>query len=109
AASAQAHPGQISRHALRLTGGEELFVAGSTHPCEEDAVLDCYRRLLDVAPALVLVLAPRHVERAEDVVKAVRSRGFTAVRRTKLPGASGVVITGPRVVFLDTWGYLAAL
>src|SRR5438128_5260218 len=56
AASAQAHPGQISRHALRLTGGEELFVAGSTHPGEEDAVLDCYRRLLDVAPALVLVL-----------------------------------------------------
>src|SRR2546427_249139 len=109
AASAQAHPGQISRHALRLTGREELFVAGSTHPGEEDAVLDCYRRLLDVAPALVLVLAPRHIERAEDVVKAVRSRGFTAVRRTKLPGASGVLITGPRVVILDTRGDLATL
>src|SRR2546426_3033653 len=109
AASAQAHPGQISRHALRLTGGEELFVAGSTHPGEEDAVLDCYRRLLNVAPALVLVLAPRHIERAEDVVKAVRSGGFTAVRRTKLPGASGVLITGPRVVILDTRGELATL
>src|SRR5256885_8828013 len=109
AVSAQAHPGQISRHALRLTRGEELFVAGSTHPGEEDAVLDCYRRLLNVAPALVLVLAPRHIERAEDVVKAVRSRGFTAVRRTKLPGASGVLITGPRVVILDTRGELATL
>jgi len=109
AASVAATAGLISRHTLKLTGGEELFVAGSTHPGEEEAVLDCYRRLLDVAPALVLVLAPRHIERAEDVVKAVRSRGFTAVRRTKLPGASGVLITGPRVVILDTRGELATL
>ena len=109
AASVAAAAGLISRHTLKLTGGEELFVAGSTHPGEEDAVLDCYRRLLNVAPALVLVLAPRHIERAEDVVKAVRSGGFTAVRRTKLPGASGVLITGPRVVVLDTRGELATL
>src|SRR2546428_4151449 len=109
AASAQAHPGQISRHALRLTGGEELFVAGSTHPGEEEAVLDCYRRLLDVAPALILVLAPRHVERAADVVRTVQSCGFTAVRRTKLLGAGGAPITGPRVIILDTRGELATL
>src|SRR5207244_5548584 len=88
---------------------EELFVAGSTHPGEEEAVLDCYRRLLNVTPALVLVLAPRHIERAEDVVKAVQSRGFTAVRRTKLPGAGGAPITGPRVIILDTRGELATL
>jgi 3-deoxy-D-manno-octulosonic-acid transferase len=109
ATSAQASPGQISRHTLRLTESEELFVAGSTHPDEEEAVLDCYRCLLDVAPALVLVLAPRHIERAEDVVKALRSRGFAAVRRTKLPGASGAPITGPRVIILDTRGELATL
>src|SRR5256884_47199 len=108
-ASVAATAGLISRHTLRLTGGEELFVAGSNHPGEEDAVLDCYRRLLDVASALVLVLAPRHIERAEDVVKAVRSGGFTAVRRTKLPGASGVLINGPRGVILDTRGELATL
>src|SRR5438094_1552429 len=109
AVSAQATAGLISRQDLRLAGGEELFVAGSTHPGEEEAVLDCYRCLLDVAPALVLVLAPRHIERAADVVKAVRSLGFTAVRRTKLPGASGAPITGPRVVILGTRGELATL
>ena len=109
AVSAQATAGLISRQDLRLAGGEELFVAGSTHPGEEETLLDCYRRLLDIAPALVLVLAPRHIERAEDVVKAVRSRGFTAVRRTKLPGAGGAPITGPRVIILDTRGELATL
>src|SRR5256884_4933038 len=92
AASVAATAGLISRHTLKLTGGEELFVAGSTHPGEEDAVLDRYRRLLNVAPALVLVLAPRHIGRAEDVVKAARSGGFTAVRRTKLPGAAAVCV-----------------
>src|SRR5437588_2715289 len=109
AASAQATAGLLSRQDLRLAGGEELLVAGSTHPSEEEAVLGCYRRLLDVAPALVLVLAPRHIERTEDVVKAVQSHGVTAVRRTKLPGAGGAPITGPRVIILDTRGELATL
>jgi 3-deoxy-D-manno-octulosonic-acid transferase len=109
AVSAQATAGLISRQTLRLADGEELLVAGSTHPGEEEAVLDCYRRLLGVTPALVLVLAPRHIERAEDVVRAVQSRGFTAVRRTKLPGAGGAPITGRRVIILDTRGELATL
>src|SRR5947208_1363014 len=108
-ASAQATAGLLSRQDLGLADGEELLVAGSTHPGEEKAVLDCYRRLLDIAPALVLVLAPRHIERAEDVVKAVQSRGFTAGRRTMLPGAGGVPLTGPRVIILDTRGELATL
>src|SRR5207247_1380680 len=107
AASGAATAGLISRQDLRLAEGEELFVAGSTHSCEEEAVLDCYRRLLDVAPALILVLAPRHIERAEDVVKAVQSRGFTAVRRTKLPGAGGAPSAGPPVLILaKRWGRL---
>src|SRR5207245_11109142 len=85
AASGAATAGLISPQDLRLAEGEELFVAGSTHPGEEEAVLDWYRRLLDIAPALVLVLAPRHIERAEDVVKALRARGFAAASRPKLP------------------------
>src|SRR5256885_2192790 len=42
AASAQAHPGQISRHALRLTGGEELFVAGGDHTGGGEGGVGCY-------------------------------------------------------------------
>src|SRR5437867_7484078 len=80
AVSAQATAGLISRQDLKLAGGEELFVAGSTHPGEEEELLDCYRRLINVAQALVLVLAPRHIERAADGVQAVHSRGLTAVR-----------------------------
>jgi 3-deoxy-D-manno-octulosonic-acid transferase len=91
---------------LGLQSHEELFVAGSTHPIEEEAVLDCYRRLLDVAPGLVLVLAPRHVERAEALEEMARARGFAVVRRTALD-QHGEVLRGPRVILLDTFGELA--
>lgn len=99
----------IKRSDLGLHPHEELFVAGSTHPIEEEAVLDCYRRLLEVAPSLVLVLAPRHIERAEALGGAVRARGFAALRRTRLPEANEGSDKGPRVIILDTRGELASL
>jgi len=104
----QAAGKRLSRGDLGLTDGEELFVAGSTHPGEEEAVLDCYRRLLTVAPACVLVLAPRHSERAEAVCVAARGRGFEAFRRTSLSTLS-TPLSGPRVIVLDTRGELASL
>src|SRR2546427_12292951 len=71
AVSAQATAGLISRQDLRLAGGEELFVAGSTHPGEEEVVLDCYRCLLDVAPAPLLGPAPRPCEAGPEAGRAV--------------------------------------
>jgi 3-deoxy-D-manno-octulosonic-acid transferase len=99
----------IKRSDLGLHRHEELFVAGSTHPVEEEAVLDCYRRLLEVAPALVLVMAPRHIERAETLAGAVRDQGFATLRRTMLPGGTEGPQKGPRVIILDTRGELASL
>ena len=45
------------RASLRLHEGERLFVAGSTHPGEEEALVDCYRSLVTHAPSAVLLLA----------------------------------------------------
>ena len=104
AALTQAAPGRISKRELGVAEDEDLFVAGSTHPGEEEAVLDCYRRLLAVAPSLVLVLAPRHIERADAVCAAARLCGFDVLRRTRLTASAG-----PRVIVLDTRGELAAL
>jgi 3-deoxy-D-manno-octulosonic-acid transferase len=109
AALTQATPGQIAKHDLGLAEGEELFVAGSTHSGEEEAILDCYRRLLDVAPMLVLVLAPRHIERTETVCQEVRAGGLEVVRRSLLSSVTGQRPSGPRVIVLDTRGELASL
>jgi 3-deoxy-D-manno-octulosonic-acid transferase len=90
---------------------EELLIAGSTHPFEEDAILEGYRRVLEIAPRLVLLIAPRHIERANALAANVRARGFPVIKRTDLPGdgAQGRFRQGPRVVILDTRGELALL
>jgi 3-deoxy-D-manno-octulosonic-acid transferase len=92
---------------LLLAEDEELFVAGSTHSGEEEQLLACYRSLLQYSPRLVLLLAPRHIERAAQVEAVAVAKGFAAVRRSRLP--DGVPRKGPRVIVLDTRGELATV
>ena len=90
---------------LGAAPGGLLWIAGSTHRGEEDAILDAHQRLVRRFPGLRLLLAPRHPERAAEVEDLVREHGFRAVRRTALAGR------GDReaVIILDTVGELADL
>ncbi|MBM4124837.1 MAG: 3-deoxy-D-manno-octulosonic acid transferase [Nitrospira sp.] len=101
----------LSRELLGLAGDEEVIVAGSTHPGEEEQILSCYESLRRDWPCLVLLLAPRHIERAGEVEAAVRQRGLAAIRRSELGGglAAGAMQAGPRVLILDTRGELASV
>ncbi len=47
---------------------EKFLVAGSTHPGEEDIIIQVYRELLATYPELGLILVPRHIERTRDVI-----------------------------------------
>lgn len=102
--------GALSRGALGVRDNEELIVAGSTHPVEEDRLLSCYETLLKEFPSLVLLLAPRHIERAAQVEASVKARGLAAQRRSAftqvLPPGGGGSGRG-RVIVLDTRGELA--
>ena len=51
-------------------GGQPLFVAGSTHPGEDDIVIAAFRRVRQTHPGARLVIVPRHPERALMVVAA---------------------------------------
>lgn len=105
----QSHGGAAPPRSMLVTEQEELIVAGSTHPGEEEQLLMGYEQLLRDFPALVLLLAPRHIERAAQVEAMVRARGLAAVRRTALNGASLTEHGRPRVIILDTRGELAAI
>jgi 3-deoxy-D-manno-octulosonic-acid transferase len=97
------------RDRLGLQETEQLFVAGSTHPGEEEALVECYQALVTQCSSAVLLLAPRHIERAESVEAMIRARGMT-VQRCSAIGQAGVPrSTGPRVVLLDSRGELAAI
>lgn len=62
---------------LNFSEKEKIWVVGSTHEGEEKIVLDVYRRLLEIEPALKLILVPRHIERRDRVIALIRESGFT--------------------------------
>ena len=72
------------RHAVH---GRPLVVASSTHPGEEDVVLDTHRRLAAYFPGLLTIIVPRHPERGPQVAHLTEANGLrVAVRsRDELP------------------------
>ncbi len=92
--------------ALReLAADRPILVAGSTMPGEEPIVLDALERLDREA---LLVLAPRHPERFDEVWRELDRRSLPALRRSRMP-AAGSSPAPPRVVLLDSLGELAAI
>lgn len=97
--------GAAMKESLGLGAGEELFVAGSTHRGEEAAVLSVFKRLTADFPKLRLLIAPRHIERSDEVDRAVSSAGLGVVRVSSLDRVSGRGAPSP-VFILDTIGRL---
>jgi len=87
---------------LGLAEGRPVFVAGSTHDGEEGVVLQTFRGLKQIEPALVLILAPRHLTRLNDVIAILNREGFSWVQRSRV---SSEGFTGD-VILLDTMGEL---
>lgn len=83
----------------------QIVVGGSTWPGEEDALLDVYKSLKTRHRHLALVLAPRHVERSDDVEREIKDHALTFVRRSSL-GKSPARGAPPQVFLLDTTGEL---
>lgn len=88
----------------RLAAGRPVLVAGSTMAGEEEAVLDAFAAAGGGARAL-LVVAPRHPERFDEVAGRIARRHPDALRRSAGAGATG----RPSVLLLDSLGELAAL
>ncbi len=66
---------EITRR-LNVKENERFFVAGSTHPGEDEIVINVYRKLLERYPDFRLILVPRHIERTNDVVQLAEGAGF---------------------------------
>lgn len=97
----------LLRNSLHLNAVKKLWVAGSTHPGEEKMILDVYRKLLAQNISAGLLLAPRHLQRCDEVEALVRGYGFPCARRTQL--SKNMFSAGahePFVFLLDTMGEL---
>jgi 3-deoxy-D-manno-octulosonic-acid transferase len=87
-----------------------VVVAGSTHPGEEDILVQACEALRRTFPHLSLVMAPRHTERAADLEQALKERGVAVVRRSRLTDGAGTGdYSSSWVLLLDSRGELGAV
>ncbi|MBN2126486.1 MAG: hypothetical protein JW821_19450, partial [Deltaproteobacteria bacterium] len=91
---------------LDLEPDSPVWVAGSTHPGEEEILLDAFLRLMPDLPRLRLIIAPRRIERVDRVCMLARERGLDPALRSELGVAGG---KGRPVVVVDTLGELGRL
>ncbi len=60
-------PEAFQRARVGIAENDFVWVAGSTHPGEEESLLRVFSRLRRNHPKMRMILAPRHVERTEEV------------------------------------------
>lgn len=89
--------------ALRAAWGERpIWTAGSTRPGEEPILLAAHRALLEQHPASLLVLAPRHPQRAGEIGRLLDRQGMRWCAFADRPEA------GTQVILVDRLGVLLA-
>jgi len=60
-----------------------IWIAASTHPGEEDIILEAHREILKKYPEALLILVPRHPDRFPSVFSNVQASGFSVIKRSQ--------------------------
>jgi 3-deoxy-D-manno-octulosonic-acid transferase len=91
--------------------GRPLVIAASTHPGEDEVVLQGVHALRRTHPERPLwLVAPRHPQRFDAVAGLLDGSGLAWVRRSTLPADAGAIeerLAGADVLLLDSIGELA--
>jgi 3-deoxy-D-manno-octulosonic-acid transferase len=91
------------RNIVYLRPESRVWVAGSTHEGEEEFLFDIFKRLAPRFSDLRLIIAPRRIERAEDLRRSGNEKGLRTICRTDLDKDHGY---GYQVMVLNTIGEL---
>ena len=107
ALAAMAEPELYKEIAQRVNvrAGERFFVAGSTHPGEDQIVVRVYQQLLKHHPDFKLIIVPRHVERTAAIRELLQSAGLPDVI-TMSEINNGETRSKERVLIVDVIGEL---
>ena len=75
---------------MSVTRGRPIIVAASTHPGEEEVLVEAHRTLAGFFPSLLTVIVPRHPGRGEAIAEMIESSGLHASLRSheELPTAA---------------------
>ncbi len=90
---------------LGLQPEDLIWVAGSTHQDEDEALLDVFARLRPSFASLRLIIAPRRIEQSSEILRQARSMGLSAILKTELLKNRGYY----DVLVLNTLGELGRI
>src|SRR5712671_251579 len=100
----QAPPADNARleRLMAVTRGRPVIVAASTHPGEEEILLEVHRELAGYFPSLLTVIVPRHPNRGEAIARMIAASGLHVALRSHedLPTATADIYVA------DTMGEL---
>jgi 3-deoxy-D-manno-octulosonic-acid transferase len=71
------------RKEFGLNARDLVFIAGSTHPGEEEVLLKVFKELKEKFAALRMIIAPRHIERSERILGEAGLSGLKAALSTQ--------------------------
>lgn len=86
-----------------FAGQRPIIIAGSTHKGEEESLFASFCKIRNRFPQACLVIAPRDIQRADELVSMAAVSGQKAVKRSKLEKDTA---GGHNTVILDTIGEL---
>jgi len=88
--------------------GNLLFLAGCTHPAEEEILIQTYQDIVESSGDFKFLIAPRHPERVGQVARAIRSKGFLPLKISQVSEYFSADLTKKRkiIFILDTVGEL---
>ena len=98
------------RDVLAAENRSPVFVAGSTMRGEEPFVLRAWQQIRRQHPRALMILAPRHPARFDEVAEMLQSQQLGAIRRTSLPNGDEEMrrlLAQAQILLLDTIGELA--
>jgi 3-deoxy-D-manno-octulosonic-acid transferase len=96
------------RERLRIPEDAFVFIAGSTHAGEERVVFKIYQEINKKFGNFFLIIAPRHIERAQKIKRLGQRYNLIPIESTKIESLTPAQ-SGKHVIILDTIGELANL
>ncbi|GMT48662.1 MAG: 3-deoxy-D-manno-octulosonic acid transferase [bacterium] len=97
----------INHQLLLWSKNSHILLAASTHPGEEKIVLKAYETLYQSFPVLKIIMAPRHPERSDSIVKMAQESGFDVIKWSDYrESESHEPVNNTNILILDTMGEL---
>ena len=89
---------------FKISPDQPVWVVGSTHPDEEKQLLPVYKKVKSEFPNLIMILAPRHIRRIDEIERLYQNQGLPVIKRSEIEERNK-----QQVILLDTIGELAQI